>query len=135
MTHPHEATLLFLEAVLTLRSQLISLVLQFPEPSDLAAAWEVTSARFPILLATLSSPEFLEDEEERLMTLGISGAEATFRVGQFSASTAGGDVRAAVVDGASLLRTLAQVDPLNEACRAIADFCDGVSSMLTRQER
>lgn len=132
MTHPHESTLAVLEVVLELRSQLIALVSQHDESSELSAAWEVSSARFPIVLSTLSSPEFLEDHEEALMTLGISGPEASFRVQQFRVLVDRGDLLGVVIDGASLLRTLSHIELLGPSCRAIADFCDGVRSLLTR---
>jgi hypothetical protein len=132
MMHPHESTLAVLEVVLELRSQLISLVSHHDESSELSAAWEVASARFPIVLGTLSSPEFLEDHEEALMTLGISGPEANFRVSQFRVCVDNANLIGVVIDGASLLRTLSHVELLGESCRALADFCDGVRSFLIR---
>jgi hypothetical protein len=102
--HSHGSTLVILNAVLELRAELIATVSTYEDVDGLADAWEVTSSRFPIILATLSSPEFLEANEDAL-----SGA---FR------------------DGASLLRTVSFINELAEPCRAVADFCDGLSSVV-----
>jgi hypothetical protein len=128
--HSHGSTLVILNAVLELRAELIATVSTYEDVDGLADAWEVTSSRFPIILATLSSPEFLEANEDALLSLGVTGAETHFRVAQFRSLVRDGDLSGAFRDGASLLRTVSFINELAEPCRAVADFCDGLSSVV-----
>ncbi len=132
--HVHGSTLSVLGVIHELRMRLIEMVSASAERDSLAAAWDVASARFPVILSTLSSPEFLEANEELLMSIGVSGAEADFRAEQFHDAVTQLDDFRMLDDGASLLRSISRVELLSEAGNALADFCDGVRSLVGAQQ-
>jgi hypothetical protein len=121
-----------LDVVISLRTVLVGLVFRSDDLA-LVEAWSVTSARFPVLLATLSDPDFLDVAEQDMSTYGLVGPEMQFRADQFRRCYAESDSVASVLrEGSSILRSLSAIKSLNSSALVIADLCDGLTSQLTR---